>query len=306
MTTRAQLLQWTERGHLPPHHLERALRLTGSLPTDAQWQQFLSRLLLAAGTLLLGSGIIFFFAYNWNSLPRFARFGLVEGLLLASTALAWWKTPSHPVGRAALFLSALLTGALFALIGQTYQTGADPWELFALWSVLLLPWAFVARQPDLWLLSLLLANVALGLQPWYRLHSTWQHCALNLAALAAWELLAPQPRLAPRLAGAATGVSFTLFALGAIFSSSPPATAFLYLLWLPATIYVYVQVRRDLFMIAGALLSSIVTITALCLHSLSSRLGDSIFTLFLIATLVIALSGASAKWLQHLAREDRV
>ncbi len=226
-------------------------------------------------------------------------------MLLASTALAWWKTPSHPVGRAALFLSALLTGALFALIGQTYQLGADPWELFALWSVLLLPWAFAARQPDLWLLSLLLANIALGLQPWYRLYSTWQHGTLNLAALAVWEFLAPQPRLAPRLAAAATGISFTFLALDGIFTSSPPPTALLDLLWLPATLYVYVHLRRDLFMIAGALLSAIVTITALCLHALSPRFGDSLFALFLIATLVIALSGASAKWLQHLAREER-
>ena len=36
-------------------------------------------------------------------------------------------------------LAMLGMGALFAYFGQTYQTGADPWQLFALWAALSLP-----------------------------------------------------------------------------------------------------------------------------------------------------------------------
>ena len=47
-----------------------------------------------------------------------------------------------PVWRAPLALLVfLITGGLFASIGQTYQTGADPWQLFALWAALGLPLA---------------------------------------------------------------------------------------------------------------------------------------------------------------------
>ena len=41
---------------------------------------------------------------------------------------------------ALLGLLALLgIGGLFAYFGQTHQTGADPWQLFALWAALVLP-----------------------------------------------------------------------------------------------------------------------------------------------------------------------
>lgn len=65
-------------------------------------------MMLAAGTLLFGVVVIFFFAYSWNVLPRLARFAIVELLLAGIFA-----------GRAAWFGAALLTGSLLALIGQT-------------------------------------------------------------------------------------------------------------------------------------------------------------------------------------------
>lgn len=43
-----------------------------------QWNQFLSIFLLAAGIGFTVTGIIFFFAYNWDELPKFAKLGMVE------------------------------------------------------------------------------------------------------------------------------------------------------------------------------------------------------------------------------------
>lgn len=40
-----------------------------------QWKQFLSIFLLAAGVGFTVAGIIFFFAYNWEDLPKFAKLG---------------------------------------------------------------------------------------------------------------------------------------------------------------------------------------------------------------------------------------
>ena len=48
-------------------------------------------------------------------------------------------------------LPSLFTGALLALVGQTYQTGADTYELFALWAFAITAWVAVARLPALWL-----------------------------------------------------------------------------------------------------------------------------------------------------------
>ena len=56
-----------------------------------QWKQFLSIFLLAAGVGFTVAGIIFFFAYNWEDLPKFAKLGIVQTLLVASVLLTVFK-----------------------------------------------------------------------------------------------------------------------------------------------------------------------------------------------------------------------
>ena len=102
-------------------------------------------LIAAAG--LTGFGLILFIAANWDEIGRFGRFGLVGAVILAGGLAA--------LARPALTISGLLlgfaaTGGMMALIGQTYQTGADAWQLFALWAGLTLPWALAARSDALW------------------------------------------------------------------------------------------------------------------------------------------------------------
>ena len=296
MSPRAQILHWAERGHLPSKDINAALELAQVFPNQDRWRKFLSLLMLATGTLLAGSGVIFFFAYNWNGLPPLVRFAIVETLLIAGFAIAWLR--QGLAARAALFFAALMTGALFALIGQTYQLGADPWQLFALWAVLILPWAVAARQPDLWLLSLLLANVALGLRPWLTFQSTEIICAVNVAAHLIWEFVAPQPRLGPRLVGIAAAVPLTILIGDQIFGPPQALPIAGYLLWLAVTLVVFSKHRQDLLLVSAALLSAIIAITCLCAKGLFRGSSND----FIISSLVIALSAAAAKWLQSLSK----
>jgi uncharacterized membrane protein len=62
-----------------------------------------------------------------------------------------------------LLLATLLLGALLAFIGQTYQTGADPWQLFAIWAVLALAWLLAARSDGLWVLWVIIASTGITL-----------------------------------------------------------------------------------------------------------------------------------------------
>ena len=81
--------------------------------------------------------------------------------LLAAAAVAVLAAAARPALRVPGALAALLaTGALFAYFGQTYQTGADPWQLFALWALLTLPLALAARSDALWLPWCLVAMAA--------------------------------------------------------------------------------------------------------------------------------------------------
>ncbi|KXU35313.1 hypothetical protein AXK12_05555 [Cephaloticoccus capnophilus] len=142
--------------------------------SDARrWQLLGNRLLAFLGAALLAAALIFFFAYNWAELHRFAKFAVGFGAFLTAAAFALTSTGRRQNGaapnleartarrRAALFAATLCIGALLALIGQVYQTGADLWELFALWALLVIPFALLARSVETWLLWLSVANTAL-------------------------------------------------------------------------------------------------------------------------------------------------
>lgn len=114
-------------------------------PTRVEGLRFLAHCLRIAGVLSLAAGLVFFVAANWSRLEVFGRFMLVELLLVGCAIVAFLKPPPAFVGRGALFLAFVATGALLALFGQTYQTGADVYELFLGWALLGLPLALAAQ-----------------------------------------------------------------------------------------------------------------------------------------------------------------
>src|SRR5688500_17727132 len=156
---RSDVLGWLESGRVAPGREAEALRVAGIAPSAGEWRAFLGQLTLWLGTIALASAVIFFFAFNWDDLGRFAKFGLVEAAILLGLVALWWLDLDLAPGKAVLMALSLLTGALLALTGQVYQTGADTYELFAWWAVLILPWVLVGRFTPLWLLWLVLLNL---------------------------------------------------------------------------------------------------------------------------------------------------
>ncbi len=132
-------------------------------PTAAEWRAFEVRLLHAAGLGSLGAGVIFFVAANWQAWGLAGRFGLLQAGLLICVATALWQPPPARVGQAGLLLATLFTGALLALFGQSYQTGADLFELFLTWSLLALPFAVAALSGAVWAVWWVVLDVGLGL-----------------------------------------------------------------------------------------------------------------------------------------------
>ncbi len=135
--------------------------LPSSKPTD---QPLIERLELAAlllGGALVGLGVVMWVAANWDDLGKFGRFWLVGGVL----GLSALTSAALPRVRVATTLTGVLAiGGLLALFGQTYQSGADPWQLFALWAALALPWTLAARHDASW--SLWTIVVFAGLSLW--------------------------------------------------------------------------------------------------------------------------------------------
>ena len=163
ISTRTQLIDLIEHGRVPPEKIDAALAATKLFPDGKEWLRFLDQLLLWLGGLAIAFSAMFFIAYNWDDLGRFAKFGIVEALIVVAV-LAYWKQDQNKTGaKVALLVASIFLGVLLALYGQTYQSGADPWQLFFNWALLMLPWAIIGRFPAIWILWITLLNLSIVL-----------------------------------------------------------------------------------------------------------------------------------------------
>lgn len=128
-----------------------------------QWNKFLSSFLLAVGVAFTVAGITFFFAYNWATLPKFAKIGMIEILLVTTVSLVIFTSWSQLVKQTILTGATFLIGTLFAVFGQIYQTGADAYDLFLGWTLFTLLWAVAIRFAPLWLVFVGLLNTTIWL-----------------------------------------------------------------------------------------------------------------------------------------------
>lgn len=318
---RGDLIDWVEAGRMPPDRLAAAIDLVGLKTAPADWRGFLDALCLWLGVLFLAAGVIFFFAYNWQVLGRYAKFGMVEAAILAAVAASWRLGIDAMPGKAALLLASLLMGALLALVGQTYQTGADTFELFAMWALVIVPWVLVGRLAALWLAWVALINLAIILY-----HHTfggvfgmvfgterllWLLFAFNTVALGAIEAAARRglewlrERWSPRLLAIASGGIATTLALFSIFGfrTTGAGGALAWLAWMGGAYVFYRVASRDVFVLALGVLSAIVVIVAFAGKEVLRHNEAGSF--LLIGMLVIGLSAAGGWWLKSVAAEAR-
>ncbi len=156
---RLQILAMT--GRLDATAFQRAMQIAGHIPAPHTWHRFIDAMLTYLGMTLVVVGIVFFFAYNWTEMHRFTKFGLIAAAIVSSISITALKGLDTLTGKASLFAAAVLTGVLLAVYGQAYQTGADAYDLFLVWAVLIAGWVFIGRLTALWMLWLILINLAL-------------------------------------------------------------------------------------------------------------------------------------------------
>lgn len=122
------------------------------------WQKFLRFFFLTLGIGFSVSGIIFFFAYNWADLNKFAKIGLTEILIIATTGAVLFGKLRTTTRNIIVTGSSVLVGALFAVYGQVYQTGANAYDFFLGWTVFIALWVFISGFAPLWFIFLALIN----------------------------------------------------------------------------------------------------------------------------------------------------
>ena len=160
---------------------------------NLSWQRYLNLLFLLLTVGFLTSGVITLIAANLDYFSDLAKIYGLQTLLVVTVVLGIycfiresrrqakeklkWKTYSL------FFVVSVLIGALFALVGQTYQTGADVWQLFAVWTLCQLPFLLLFPNVASALLFAATANVAFYLFNEQNSHNSMCYAVLINAGL---------------------------------------------------------------------------------------------------------------------------
>ncbi len=320
-SARSRILHWAQQGLIEPKDVETAMHMGGVLPDAGDWRRFIERMLLGLGILSIAIGIVFFIAYNWHNFGKFGKFALVEGVLLLSVSPIVRYEPDSRIGRYALTGASIVVGALWALFGQIYQTGADTWELFAVWGISILPWVVWGRFVPLWLLWVAIVNVSVALYfgtrrfDLFDLFWSYRQTLLalfvfNLFVLGIREFLRPQrfdgSRYFARIVATVIAIVATFLGLDAVTSVSGSDNApivSIWIVWFVAQCALYRVYIRDLYMLSlGCFSVLIVGITWLGRVLLDAHMLDA-GVFFLLALVLIVAAALTATWLRKTARD---
>ena len=316
---RNQIISFIENKNIKKENIKEILEQTAVTPTAKEWYLFIDQIVLWFGALSLAFALMFFMAYNWSEFGHMGKFALVEGLMVLTVGLCLYLGLEKLSAKVMLMVSAILLGILLALVRQTYQTGADPWQLFFSWAVLMLPWVFVGRFSALWILWIFLINLSLFLYMvtfrdiWgIYFHSEtsvlWLFFIFNTLALLLWESFSYKfewlkALWAIRLLGFVSGTTATWLGLSFIWEHANPMALLVWMAWIGAIYWAYRKVKIDLFMLSMACLSFSTVVVSFLINIISWRHFE-VSAIFFIGLVIIGLGAGSASWLKSVQKEE--
>lgn len=113
-------------------------------------QHRISLALAVISAVLIGGGIILFFAYIWSSFSRPFRAVLSFLPLLAAQSLTLYaylnKRGNRPWHEATAIVHTMMTGACLALVGQTYHLPSSSSSFMLTWILLILPLSWLMHS----------------------------------------------------------------------------------------------------------------------------------------------------------------
>jgi len=270
------------------------------------WRWLVRVLLLSLGLGFLASGILFFFAFNWQDIPKFGKIALAAVAVSVPAILAAIPWLSELTRKGLLTTAAFLVGPLFGVLGQIYQTGANAYDLFLGWVVFILVWVVAMDFAPLWLLWLVLVNTTITLYA-EQVAFDWPFdlllfglCALNLTAAGGFAFARrfgrgeTYPKWLPRVVFPSAIVCSTIACVWAITESGHTGiflTRVLPTLLLYAGLVGICLQRKSLFALASIALSVMVIVSALLVVNVDDEGGFFLTTLWVMAATAGSIVG---------------
>lgn len=221
---------------------------------DAERGEKLVTVLAVLGALLLGIGVIIFFAANWQAMPKWLKVSLIFGGVITSYGTGYYLTfirQNHPrVGRALIFLGSVLYGAGIWLIAQVFHISSHYPNGVLLWVLGIFPLIPLCRS-----LSVLI-EASLLLALWTVLEQTgFENINLVYLPLAAVMLFAGYKLNSAVAAGVTLTGTVAWAALANTVSFDRTGQAVIYTLFLTAVLGLFIYAIG-------------------CLHKLQESLSD--------------------------------
>ena len=276
------------------------------------WLKFLKLFFLGLGVSFTVAGIIFFFAYNWEALHKFVKLGLISGLFVATTLIAVLVQLNSLVKKVLHTASIILVGVFLAVFGQVYQTGANAYDLFLNWTLLIAIWVAIVNFAPLWTVFITLINITIVLYAEQVAHG-WSDVFLHALLFGVnsfilvvfllgseWVKNIEPPDWFTHLIALAAVVYATMGVCSGIFD--PPQTAFYMLLFTTLLLYAagiwYGLQNKSAFYLSIIGFSMIVMFSAFLI-----KLSDDAGMFLIISLFIIASVTLLIMWLIKLHRK---
>jgi uncharacterized membrane protein len=177
--------------------------------------------LALVGAIVVGLGVILFFAANWDTIPRWTRLLLLVAAIVAAYAGADRLRDLRPaIAHALAVLGVILFGTSVFLVGQMYNVSTHDPLAFLLWSGAAVSMALIWRSTPLATLSIVLLAAWQGHELFFTLSDSQAGAAVGpLAVLYGSALYALGTAFAPRLQP--LGFAKPMRGFGVLFASAP-------------------------------------------------------------------------------------
>ncbi len=318
--TRSQFIDYYRENRIPQSKIDEALHASQVYPRSKNWLDFIDRLLLICGALALAIAVVFFVAANWSGMSRVEKFVLLQSTIVLPVLAYFWLHARPLIGKLCLFVACITLGATLAFFGQTYQTGADPWQLFFNWALLIIPWVIISGFPALWVLWAALLNLSImlyfqaGLSVWGWGDTSgntmlWCLWLWNVFASVMWEWARHRfPSFSPewprQVFVMAAVCAITFNAVNGLFERPAQWSGlFAWGVTMVVGYYLYRLKSIDLLMLVAGCISSIVVVIALLVKLMPENSYDVLS--LLLSFVVIGLGSAAAAWLKTVYQEQR-
>jgi len=180
------LPDWVARGWIQSDQQQVILDYVASQHRATPWLTYAFSIL---GVLLLGSGVITYFAANWGDMPKLMKLLILFGSMWLAYGAAWHALRDEHaplLGQALLLFGTIMFGANIMLIAQIYHIDSHFPNGILLWSVGALVGAYLIRSQPMLAAAIVLGWLWTTLEIdafWYRHGIHWPFLLLWLAFL---------------------------------------------------------------------------------------------------------------------------